>query len=311
MGLPETFDAVRPSIVAFISRVARRPAGAEPPLFPSIISTGFFVHGSGIVVTNRHVIGVLEQVNQLPRNPRTGTSAAGALIFTEIQSSGGQQVIGVLNRDVLGWNALQQFEAGSRWFGESVPDLGFVQLDVCNVPALRMATEPNTLRVGVSIATAGFPEGSAAITFHGKITQVTPILRHGIISSVFPFAGPYPHGKTLPILRHGIISSVFPFAGPYPHGFSVDALLQGGASGSPVFKTDEAIVVGMIASQIKNTNYTVCVPSDLLAAALTSALPSWPSSEGIPTLGELIRSEDRSAEETLGWEAFPIAPTVP
>jgi S1-C subfamily serine protease len=245
------------------------------------------VHGSGIVVTNRHVIGVLEQVNQLPRNPRTGTSAAGALIFTEIQSSGGQQVIGVLNRDVLGWNALQQFEAGSRWFGESVPDLGFVQLDVCNVPALRMATEPNTLRVGVSIATAGFPEGSAAITFHGKITQVTPILRHGIISSVFPFAG------------------------PYPHGFSVDALLQGGASGSPVFKTDEAIVVGMIASQIKNTNYTVCVPSDLLAAALTSALPSWPSSEGIPTLGELIRSEDRSAEETLGWEAFPIAPTVP
>jgi S1-C subfamily serine protease len=287
MGLPETFDAVRPSIVAFISRVARRPAGAEPPLFPSIIGTGFFVHGSGIVVTNRHVIGVLEQVNQLPRNPRTGTSAAGALIFTEIQSSGGQQVIGVLNRDVLGWNALQQFEAGSRWFGESVPDLGFVQLDVCNVPALRMATEPNTLRVGVSIATAGFPEGSAAITFHGKITQVTPILRHGIISSVFPFAG------------------------PYPHGFSVDALLQGGASGSPVFKTDEAIVVGMIASQIKNTNYTVCVPSDLLAAALTSALPSWPSSEGIPTLGELIRSEDRSAEETLGWEAFPIAPTVP
>jgi S1-C subfamily serine protease len=282
IDLPETFEALRQSIIAFISRVKVTPPGSPTPLFPAIIGTGFFVNASGITATNRHVIDVLEQVSLLPRIPSTGASAVGALVFTAVRSSGEKQGIGILNVDVLSWKALEQFEAKSPWYGESVPDLGFVQLKVCEVPAVALAAQPNVLRAGVSVATAGFPEGSSTITFHNRITQLTPVLRHGIISSVFPFAG------------------------PNPHGFSIDALLQGGASGSPVFKGDEPTVVGMIASQIENTNYTVCVPAYLLARALTSALIDWPKFEGVPTLENLIAAGELTGEQTLRWE--PIVP---
>jgi hypothetical protein len=283
MGLPETFEAVRPSIVAFVSRAVLRSAAAPTPLFPEILGTGFFVHRNGIAATNRHVIDVIQSLDQLPRNPETGANAAGAFLFTDVRSVGGQQVMGVLNLNILFCSALQRFQTEGAWFGEAVPDLGFVQLDVCHVAALPIAAEQNVLRAGLPIATAGFPEGSQTVTFHERITQLTPVLRHGIISSVFPFAG------------------------PNPHGFSIDTLLQGGASGSPVFKTDEAVVVGMIASQIAGTNYTVCVPANVLANALASALANWPNIEGLPTL-EHLTSEDQPADEALRWARYPIVP---
>jgi hypothetical protein len=262
MGLPEIFESIRPSIVAFISRVTlSNEPQATQPIFPSIIGTGFFVDSSGVAATNRHVIDALEEQGRLPRHPRNNAGPVGALVFTEVKSEDGHQglAIGMLNVDLLIWNALEHFDAGPRRYGESVPDLGFVELNVREVPKLRLATGANTVRVGTSIATAGFPEGSDTVTFHGKITQLTPVLRHGIISSVFPFAA------------------------PKPHGFSIDVLLQGGASGSPVFLTDQPTVVGMIASQITNTNYTVCVPSNLLSAAFDSVRDNWPSFAGVPT----------------------------
>jgi S1-C subfamily serine protease len=282
MGLPETFEAVRPSIIAFVSRVIFANAG-EQPLFPEIIGTGFFVHESGIAATNRHVIDQLEKLNsRFPQHPTTGASATGAFVFTDIKSSETDQVLGVLNVDVLGWKALEEFSSSAPWFGQAVPDLGFVQLKVRDVPVLPLAAEANTLRVGISIATAGFPEGTRTVTFHKKITQLTPVLRHGIISSVFPFGG------------------------PNPHGFSIDTLLQGGASGSPVFKTDEPRVVGMIASRIPDTNYTVAVPAHLLAGALAASLAKWPTFPDVPTLPNLIESGEASGNETLNWDEYQI-----
>jgi hypothetical protein len=136
MGLPETFEAVRPSIIAFVSRVVMTKQG-EVPLFPEIFGTGFFVDRSGIAATNRHVIEAIEKLNQrFPRHPTTGASATGAFVFTEIKSAGPDQVLGVLNVDVLGWNSLEQFSSSASWFGETVPDLGFVQLNIRDVPAL-------------------------------------------------------------------------------------------------------------------------------------------------------------------------------
>jgi S1-C subfamily serine protease len=285
MGLPETFESIRSSIVAFISRVTiTNDPQASLPVFPSIIGTGFFVDISGVAVTNRHVIDILEEMGRLPRHPETGGAAVGALVFTEIESNNGEQVLGMLNVDLLGWQALEHFTAGPRWYGQAVPDLGFVQLNVRDVPVLRLATEANILRVGTAIATAGFPEGTGPVTFHEKITQLTPVLRHGIISSVFPFAG------------------------PKPHGFSIDVLLQGGASGSPVFLTDQPTVVGMIASQIKNTNYTVCVPSNLLSAAFGSVREKWPPFAEVPTLSDLIAAGKQPADEMLNWDRFTVVP---
>jgi hypothetical protein len=289
MGLPEIFEAVRPSIIAFVSRIILSQANQPAPLFPRIIGTGFFVDRSGIAATNRHVIEAIDTLNnQFPRHPKTGASPTGALVFTQIESVTKQQILGILNVDILGWNVLDQFSSSQRWFGEDVPDFGLVQLRVREVPFLPLATEANALRVGMSIATAGFPEGTDTVTFHKKITQLTPVLRHGIVSSVFPFAG------------------------SHPHGFSIDTLLQGGASGSPVFLPDRSEVIGMISSQIEGTNYTVGVPSHLLHAALASVIEKWPDFGDVPTLNNLVESGKASGEEVLNWDEYQIvSPSAP
>ena len=113
-------------------------------------------------------------------------------------------------------------------FGEYQPDLAFVQLKATETPALRLDETPGTVRVGRSIGTAGFPMGTTPILLHGKITQLSAMLRRGIISSVFSFAS------------------------PFPHGFTIDAIVQPGASRSPVFLEDEPVVVGMIESILRD-----------------------------------------------------------
>lgn len=46
--------------------------------------------------------------------------------------------------------------------------------------------------------------------------------------------------------RRGIVSTVLPCACADPHGFSVDILSEGGASGSPIFRTDDPRVIGIL-----------------------------------------------------------------
>ena len=42
------------------------------------------------------------------------------------------------------------------------------------------------------------------------------------------------------------MNNIFPFPTPHPHGFTIDIMQQGGSSGSPIFSTDRAEVVGMM-----------------------------------------------------------------
>jgi S1-C subfamily serine protease len=281
MSLVETFETVRPSIVALFSRLSRSHHG-KLPLFPTVLGTGFFVDPNGIVATNRHVVEALES---LPKNPKTGAASGGALVFLDTYSSNGQTTLGMLNVDIVGSYPLQQFEIKAEWYGEEVPDLAFMQIGVRNVPFLTLSTTENTIKVGRSIATAGFPSGTDAIAYDGRLTQFTPILRHGIISSVFPFAG------------------------PNPHGFSIDALIQGGASGSPVFFPEEPSVVGMIASRLPDTNFTVAIPGHLLQGAMDAFMGSGQVRlEDIPTLEELVDIGREQRQDELIWDTFVTPP---
>ena len=57
------------------------------------------------------------------------------------------------------------------------------------------------------------------------------------------------HGKISqlgPFIRRGIVSSVYPFSTPKPHGFTIDIMQQRGSCGSPLFAADSPKVVGMM-----------------------------------------------------------------
>lgn len=277
--LSDTFEAIRPGIVAFISRLAPRVADA-PPLLPLILGTGFFVDRRGLVVTNRHVVDVIAH---LPRHPVTGASSAAGIVFLQTKTEDGSTALGTLFADVNAWWILDRFEVTGPWYGESVPDLAFVQLKVTDTPELTLATEPHLLQAGTAIATAGFPLGEIPLQAHNKIRQLTPMLRRGVVSSVFPF----------------------PCA--QPHGFTIDVMMQKGASGSPVFLEDSPKVVGMIVEGYAQTNITVALPAFLVVQALKHLLRNIEiNTTGVPTLVSQI-PERPVHREGLQWETFVAA----
>jgi S1-C subfamily serine protease len=284
MTLPETFESIRPSIVAFISRMVPGKSGSKP-LFPPIFGTGFFVDSRGIVLTNRHVVDVF---NQIPNNPITKKSAAAAIVFLRAQTESGYDVMGTIFADVRGWWVAEGFWSKSEWYGEDDPDLAFVQLDVTGTPTVQIAGGPGIIKAGLSIATAGFPLGNVPMTMFDKVTQIGPLLRRGIVSSVFPFAG------------------------ALPHGFTLDVMIQGGASGSPVFLEDEPMVVGMIGASLTdqgaNTNISIGLPGHVIAAALKTFAEAVPiETGGVPTLQSMVPA-DSDMHTSMSWDEYTILP---
>ena len=291
MGLTETFKAVAPSVVAIAQTLVHSPDGAVP-LSPKILATGFIVDPVGIVATNRHVIECFAKV---PIHPRTGKPAVAVVLFHYGQTDEGKAYVRWVTLDIKYHTVLDSFYSAGPWFGQAVPDLGFIQLMVKDVPALPLATEDNYLRIGMSIATAGFPMGDASLTALEKLNQMTPFLRRGIVSSVFPF----------PV--------------PQPHGFTIDVIQQAGASGSPIFYEDKPEVVGMLAESLvdvesvemggqitehaQNTNISICVTALSIKHALETFKSEYP-----PKLADVRPLAEHLAaipmKTSIGWEVL-------
>jgi S1-C subfamily serine protease len=270
MSLESTFTKLQPSIVAFGSKFTKSSNGA-PPIFPALIGTGFVVDARGVVATNRHVA---EALMALPSHPATGEHGAFGLVFTEVAPENEGYAMGAHMVELVGIQVLSDFVADDYYYGAKVPDLAFVQLAVTELPAVQLATQDWSWHIGMEIATAGFPLGEDPLVVHGIVGQATPLLRRGIISSLNPFQC------------------------PQPHGFTIDVMSQGGASGSPIFRTDNAEVVGILHAGFEGTNITFGVTSFFISEALKSYFEVEDLSlDGIPTFEELKSSKKKRKPE--------------
>jgi S1-C subfamily serine protease len=260
--LADNFKELRRSIVAFAS-LAVRTKRSRKPVFPELIGTGFVIDSRGIVATNRHVVRALEK---LPNNPKTGVSSAIALTFSDVSDDGsGSHSLKVVPVSIRRWDKLTTFTSSEHFFGEQKPDLAFAQLNVDGLPAVSVVRDKGSWEVGTAIATAGFPLGTRALAIYGKINQVAPILRSGIIASVYPFPC------------------------PRPHGFTIDIMTLGGESGSPIFLRDSPKVVGLLHAGFNGTNITLAVPSWLVAQACDHYMKTVPLNfTGVPRFDEVV-----------------------
>lgn len=295
MPLTDLYESAGPCIVGFMSRMVQAPIG-QPPPFPDIIGTGFLVTADGVAATNRHVV---EALWKLPTLPGTGERVGGAFIFMVSDDKLGGQVLNLKIRDVA---ALQRFSSENDWYGQDVPDVGLVQLEITGMPFLELATEDFSLRPGMEIATMGYPLGTQPLISQGKVNQLGPFIRRGIVSSVYPFSS------------------------PQPHGFTIDIMQQGGSSGSPIFAGDSPRVVGMMWGGVLehrhaessttsltytlNTNISIAEPAGIIKAALTRYLSGRkPLDSSTPSLEQIQEKYPMPERATaFKWSMRPIDP---
>jgi hypothetical protein len=277
--LPETYRSILPGVVGFMETLIFSPDGAVP-LAPRIFATGFVVDPIGIVATNRHVV---ECFDSIPKNPDTGKPYIAAMLCHYGVNPEGKEFLRWVPIEPKYWTVLESIKPDSGiWHGDDQPDIGFVQLSLRDLPALTLVQHEFYLCPGMDIATAGYPMGTDPLTIMGKINQMEPFLRRGIVSSVYPFS-----------VGH-------------PHGFTIDILQQGGSSGSPIFYADKPEVIGMMSASMidddkANTNISLCVP----AAQITSALQTFktdypPRLDGVRTFAEHL--ETIPMKTVTGWE---------
>jgi hypothetical protein len=141
--------------------------------------------------------------------------------------------------------------------------------------------------------------GSIPLTALGKLNQVSPFIRRGIVSSVLPF--PTCH----------------------PHGFSIDIMQQGGSSGSPIFNARTAEVVGMMYGGViefraaqsdtasltytLNTNISLAEAAHVIERSLAEYKRAYPQDvSGFPTLAEFRAASPKpSMTQDLTWDIWP------
>lgn len=257
--------------MAFGSRMVSTNS-LSPPAFPPIVGTGFVVDPRGLVVTNRHVIEMMEGIP---------SAARFVMVFPLPHVFDEKVFVGILTRQISRVFMLDPLEIPEPLYGEANPDFAFAEIDLQGLSSLDISGEPNLIDVGNDIMTMGFPMGERYLSPYAidTVSQITPFTRHGIISSVLPCAC------------------------PHPHGFSIDVLSEPGASGSPIFLADEATVIGILHAGVDNAPVTYGVPAWILKQALDQL--GWEPQPAKPTLNEVIEVEKSTQAKPFEWTMIP------
>jgi len=287
--LPEVYKKVKPSIVAFVQTVHRvADRSKEPvPKFPRIFGTGFVVDERGIIATNQHVVDAFSKVPTAPGEPPVL-----AVVFVKAEDH-----IKILPVRKIREMFIASFRHGENYSGPPSPDIALVKIAARNLPALELDSEiPSE---GDEVATSGFPMGTRAfVSADGRLEQLTPTLQRGIVSAILPFPCPYPHGLVL------------------------NMMVQGGASGSPVFNTKTGKIGGAISGRRFDTtlsvtwptNYSLAVPARYIQEILTHARgdAEFMSIDGIPTIEEIIATRStKDIQKDSGFKFVPDAEIGP
>jgi len=227
MKLIESYKKIKPTIVAFVPKFhpVYNP-NETPPEFPPIFGTGFLVD-EGIVVTNDHVVKIIPKLPKPPDCP-PDIWPVECLLWYFIPEKG----LATISLEVIGVFGITKMETGDAYYGPLKPDFAFVHVKMKGLPKANIKYDLKEIKEGQEIATAGFPMGTETLMAPGYLHQLTPTLQKGIISAVLPFEC------------------------ELPHAIMINVMVQGGASGSPVFLPNTGDVIGVLYASLEETRKT-------------------------------------------------------
>ena len=231
----EAYKKIRPSIVGLGFR-------NDPEYL--IIGSGFIVHQSGWIMTNKHVLDAL----LTSKDGRVGLhQSAAAFFFIKTEPEEGfVGVGGIVVASVIESASppppsdnLDTEDTKNKTFRGLKPrqiippkplDIGVCRVDMRNAQKEVLPLIPATIihskdvLEGTPVGILGFPQG---LSFPAKFTSTDP-------------------NQMTPLLQTGVISGILPFSGlPKPDSFVLDLFVNGGSSGSPLF-LENGDVVGVV-----------------------------------------------------------------
>ena len=211
--------------------------------YPEIIGTGFVVREDGIIATNYHITKHILDLKKRHRFKNRFPVQARIFTFTPY---------GMLEIPLEILAIYYPFEDK-----DDSPYLSFVHVKAKGLPAVTIE-KSIMIEEGIEIGTTGFPMGIEGLKASGKF-------------------------QAMPTLQKGIISAVQSYPCKDPFSFSINVMVQGGASGSPVFSWKNGKVLGVIFSGLddydfiskKNvhrtpTNISYVIPSHYIIKGLKS-----------------------------------------
>lgn len=207
-----------------------------------IIGTGFIIHPSGWIMSNRHVLEplLISVNNQIIIRPD-----AAVMLFVKVDPSPNfTGVVGVIPTKIIdlayapfGVESNHRMEVKKYKNLESVqmlspeePDIGVIKIEPSILPpeahpltAVEIISSVG-YEEGTNVGIIGFPQGLSLPSLIDKMSliQLTPLLQVGIISAVLPFSGI-----------------------PKPTNYILDLFVNPGSSGSPLF-LENGEVIGIV-----------------------------------------------------------------
>lgn len=281
MKLPEAYKLIAPSVVAFVPKYLSVQEGVTPPTFPPIFGTGFIVREDGLIATNDHVMRVFAKVIK-PQNAANTDWGVEAILFRMTPRG-----MVTAHLEVLGVFGVADFIPGKIYYGEKKLDVAYVRVRAKGLPAVLIDSETQ-IEEGCEIGTSGFPMGTSHILGgSGAVAQVGPTLQRGIISGVVPFSC------------------------KAPNGYVINVMVQGGASGSPVFDSSTGRVIGILHSRRiepdetgtgwRPTNFSLVLPSHYIVSGLKGigekSIPALPADA--KTIDDMMT--DAKVGQELTW----------
>lgn len=220
MNFHEAYVKIRPAVVAIIARTSTRSD------FPPIIGTGVVIHEDGLILTNDHVASA---ISKLPRRKNAPANEWPAMVlFLHNEPGKGMMTIPI---DIVGVAKFGLDPVPENYYGEQ-PDLAILHIgSLKKVPTISIASQD--LPVGSDVGILGFPMGTDTLAAPGWIHQLTPTLQKGIVSAQLPFEC------------------------EAPHALMIDAVTEGGSSGSPIFDATRGELSGILYGGLNDHHFLI------------------------------------------------------